>query len=97
MANALGHWFDRRIDTSEHNLEFNKITEGVIIGDDLTQTTSTPYRFTRWPRHRMKLALKAKSENAIYIQSDCCFVFAGIDFAITVDESQRRSVENVER
>lgn len=29
----------------QHNSEFNKITEGVIIGVDLTQTTSASYRF----------------------------------------------------
>lgn len=76
MANAWG------TDTSEHNSEFNKITEGVIIGDDLTQTTLAPYRFV--------VCVRPEWECYMHIRSACDIVFDGINLAITMAKSHCR-------
>lgn len=47
IADGKMHAVDQTVmsASSEHDLEFNKITEGVIIGDDLTPNeTRTPCR-----------------------------------------------------
>lgn len=82
-----GYWIDRRIYTSENHLEFNKITEGVIIGDDLTQTTSTPISIYSRPLRRLWHQMeferthtqKKPETGTCYIQSECYIVFDGID------------------